>query len=196
MPNVGRHAKRLALILCLGVMTLSNSGCFTLIDGFVDVMYSYIVFWETTPFIPVTPYWSQLIEDRYHWEERYGKVPVLDPVEGEHAPLFCLDPPTPDEVMRSLPDDTSGGLYFIAETHRNNVRMIVEPIVDSIGECRFVPMVGPARLKKCHYKCTVFFDKTIRSDWPIPFMHTDDTQEVVYIDHDHFIRCAGPDTAE
>ena len=80
----------------------------------------------------MTPYWSQLIEDRYHWEQRYAKVPILDPVEGEHAPLFCLDPPSPDEVMRSLPDDTAGGIYFLTETHRNNVRIVVENIVDDI----------------------------------------------------------------
>jgi hypothetical protein len=48
----------------------------------------------------------------------------------------------------------------------------------------------------CHYKCTVYYDKTIRSDWPIPFSHTDQTQEVVYIDHDHLIRCAGPATPQ
>ena len=59
---------------------------------------------------------------------------------------------------------------------------------------RLSPLVGPARLHPCHYKCTVYFDKTIRSDWPIPFTHTDQSQEVVYIDHDHLIRCAGPQT--
>ena len=37
-------------------------------------------------------------------------------------------------------------------------------------------------------------DGEIRSDWPIPYTHTGATQEVVYIDHDHLIRCAGPET--
>ena len=193
MLNVGKHAKRVALILAIGAATMSSGGC-TMVGGMISVVWGYMVFWETSPLIPVSPYWSQKIEDAYHWEERYAKVPILDPVEGEHAPLFCIDPPMPDEVMRSLPDDTSGGLYFIAETRRNNVRMTVDLIVDSTGECRMYPLVGPARLKKCHYKCTVYFDKTIQSDWPIPFTHTDQTQEVVFIDHDHLIRCAGPDT--
>ena len=62
----------------------------------------YVKFWQTTPFIPVSPYWTQLIEDTYIDEERYSKVPILDPVEGENAPLFCMDPPQPDEVMRAL----------------------------------------------------------------------------------------------
>lgn len=73
----------------------------------------------------------------------------------------------------------------------NNVRIVVEPIVDRVDECRFYPLVGPARLHHCHYKCTVYFDKTIRSDWPIPMTHTDQSEEVVYIDHDHLIRCTG-----
>jgi hypothetical protein len=30
-------------------------------------------------------------------------------------------------------------------------------------------------MKKCHYKCTVYFDKTIRSGWPVPYSHTDQT---------------------
>jgi hypothetical protein len=148
----------------------------------------------TTPPLPVSPYWSQEIEDAMWEEERYGKVPILDPVEGENAPLFCMDNPSPDEVIRAVPDDTKGGWPFVAEVYRNNVRIVVEPIVDSIGECRFYPMVGPARHHKCHYKCTVYFEKVTRSDWPVPFMHTDQTQEVVYIDHDHLIRCAGPET--
>lgn len=195
MLNVGKHAKRVVLILAIGAATMSSGGC-TLVGGMLGVVWGFMAFWETSPLIPVSPYWSQKIEDTYRWEERYAKVPILDPVEGEHAPLFCIDPPSPDEVMRSLPDDCSGGLYFIAETRRNNVRMTVDLIVDSTGECRFYPLVGPARLKKCHYKCTVYFDKTIQSDWPIPFMHTDQTTEVVFIDHDHLIRCAGPDTAQ
>jgi hypothetical protein len=193
MPYVRKHAKRIALIVALFALTVPSSGC-TLLTGFLSATWGWMCFWETSPLIPVPAYWSQLIEDRYQWEQRYAKVPVLDPVEGEHAPLFCLDPPSPDEVMRSLPDDTAGGVYFLAETHRNNVRIVVENIVDTIGECRMYPLVGPARLKKCHYKCTVYFDKTIRSDWPIPFMNTHPTQEVVYVDHDHLIRCAGPDT--
>ena len=120
------------------------------------------------------------------------KTALILTVGGEHAPLYCIDPPTPDEVYRALPDRTDGGLAFIAETTHNNVRITTELIVDKLEECRFYPEVGPARLHKCHYKCTVYYDKIIRSSWPIPFTHKDQTQEVVYIDHDHLIRCAGP----
>lgn len=187
--------KRISLFLTLAVLAMTSAGC-TLTGGFLGTALSFSRFWGTTPLIPVSPYFSEQIEDTYHEEERYGKVLVLDPVEGDNAPLFCLDAPTPDEIIRALPENNkgAGGFIFLAETRFNNVRMVMELIVDRVDDCRFVPMVGPARLHHCHYKCTVYYDKTISSDWPVPFTHTDQTQEVVYIDHDHLIRCAGAQT--
>lgn len=185
--------KKMIIVGAVCVMSFGNSGC-VLVGGFADVLWEGLLFWEALPPIPVSPYWSQQIEDRYHEEERYDNVPVLDPVPGDHAPIKCLDLPSWDEVIRALPDEAGGGFAFIAETNRNNVRIVIEPIVDRLDECKFYPMVGPARLHHCHYKCTVRYDKTIRSAWPIPFTFTDETEEVVYIDHDHLIRCAGPVT--
>ena len=185
--------QRLSTVALLGLVLTTTSGC-KMLGGFIVVAGDYSKFFITTPIIPVSPYYSQMIEDTYHEEERYGKVPILDPVEGENAPLFCLDPPSPDEVMRSMPDHSKGGFAFLSETARNNVRIVVEPIVDRVDECRFYPLAGPARLHHCHYKCTVYYDKTLRSNWPVPFTHTDQTEDVVYVDHDHLIRCAGPDT--
>lgn len=189
--KLGTRFKRALLLMGLSLVTLTNSGC--LIGfGFVENLWQGMMFFKSPPIIPVPTYWSEKIEDAYHEAEYYDKVPILDPVEGEHAPLFCIDPPSADEVVRSLPDQTGGGLPFVAETFRNNVKIVVEPIVDKLEDCKFYPLVGPARLHKCHYKCTVFYDKIIRSDYPVPFSHTDQVEEVVYIDHDHLIRCAGP----
>jgi len=191
MINWRTILRRSAMSVLLTSMLVANSGC-TLVGNFLDVAVNLALFWETKPLIPVTPYMSQKVEDRYWEEERYLKVPILDPVEGENAPIFCLDPPSPDEVIRFLPDSSEAGYAFVAETSRDNIRMTIEPIVDRVDDCRYYPMVGPARLHHCHYKCTVFFDETLRSWWPIPFSHTEAVEEVVYIDHDHLIRCAGP----
>ena len=79
MTKFGKIARRMILVLGISMATLTNSGC-TLVDGFARVVYSYMLFWETLPFIPVSPYFSQKIEDAYWEEERYGKVPILDPV--------------------------------------------------------------------------------------------------------------------
>ena len=188
-PNAG-SLKRLALATMLAIGCSANAGCI-LLDGFGAVFLDLAEWGGIAPVIPVPAYWSGKIEDKYWEEERYEKAYVLDPIEGENAPIYCLDPPSPDQVMRALPEETAGGFAFLAETARNNVDIIVEPMVDKVGECKFIPMVGPARLHSCHFKCTVYYDKTIRSSWPIPFSHTDATQEVVYIDKSHFIRCAG-----
>lgn len=193
MTSFRTRMKRCLLLLALGLLVLPSSGCARLLLGMIPNAVTLGRFWWTTPLIPVTPYMSQKVEDAYWDEERYGRVPILDPVEGENAPLFCLDPPSSDEVMRALPDTTSSGMAFIAETSRNNVRIIVEPMVDRLDDCRFYPMVGPARLHHCHYKCTVYFEEVKRSYWPVPFTHRDQREEVVYVDHDHLIRCAGPD---
>ena len=174
--------------ICL--MLVSNSGC-TLTGGFIGVLWSYMTFWKTLPAVPVPAYHSQLIEDKLWEDERYNRVPVLDPVEGE---VFCVDPPSEDQVMRAMPTDAAGGVAFFQETQINNVRIVVEPLVDRLDDCKVYPLVGPARLHHCHYKCTIYYDKTIRSYWPIPFTHTDESVEVVYIDKDHLIRCTGPAT--
>lgn len=185
----------MSLFALLTVLAVSSSGC-TIFTGAVVTSLNFAKFWGTTPLIPVSPYYSQKIEDTMHEEERYGKMVVLDPVEGDNAPLYCLDPPSADEIIRTLPEGVrgAGGFAFLAETNLNNVKMVTELIVDRVDECRFYPLVGPARLHHCHYKCTVYFDKIRRSDWPVPFSFEDQSQEVLYIDKDHLIRCAGPAT--
>ncbi len=156
MPGI---RSRVFLLLFAAALSSLTPGCLLVKQGFQNA-FAFSMFWRTTPVIPVSAYFSQEIEDTYWEEERYGKVPILDPVEGENAPLFCLDPPSKDEVMRSLPDKAQGGFAFLAETFRDNVRIVIEPIVDRLDECRFYPLVGPARLHHCHYKCTVYYDKT------------------------------------
>ena len=195
MTTWSKRVKRWALLAALVLVTVPNSGC-RLMYWFAKDAFILGWFFGTTPLIPVTPFFSQKIEDTYWEEERYKRVPVLDPVEGENAPLFCMDPPSPDEVMRALPDNVSGGVPFLAETQRNNVRIVVEKIVDRTDAPRFYPHVGAAMLRHCHYKCTVYFEETKRSSWPVPFTTTDQVEEVVYIDHDHLIRVAGPTLAD
>ena len=195
MINPNSLTRRFALLAGISLMMMSNSGC-VLFGLFWSDAWAMATFYGTTPLIPVSPYYSELIEDAMIREERYDKVPILDPVEGQHAPLFCQDPPSPDEVMRTMPKDTSGGWVFLAETQRNNVKIVTELIVDRMDEPRFFPLVGPARLHHCHYKCTVYYDLIKRSDWPVPFYFKDESSQVVYVDHDHLIRVAGPATVK
>jgi hypothetical protein len=121
--------------------------------------------------IPVSPYYQDKLEDEYWEKERYDRVPILGPITGGGPPV-ALDPPSPDEVMRALPT-SEGGIPLLHEVHRDNVRIVVEPIADYVDPPRVYPLIGPAPQHHCHYKCTVFYKEN------------EDAQEVVYIDHNH-----------
>jgi hypothetical protein len=87
-------------------------------------------------------------------------------------------------LERSHP--VEGGLPFLYETQRSNVRIVKEPIADFIDPPRDYPLVGPAQLHHAQYKCTVYFTEVNRMGWPVPHTVTnEDRQEVIYIDHDH-----------
>ena len=60
---------------------------------------------------------------------RYERMPVLGPLT-PGSPEVGLDPPSDDEVMRALEKATpvQGGLPFLHEIQRNNVRIVVEPM--------------------------------------------------------------------
>lgn len=137
--------------------------------------------------VPVSPYVQKLAEDKAWEHERYDRMPVLGPIT-PGAPLKAADPPSDDEVMRMLERSRSvqGGLPMLYETQRTNVRIVREPLQDTIDPPRVYPLVGPAQLHHAHYKCIVYFTEITRVGWPIPYTtRNEECQEVVYIDHDH-----------
>ena len=137
--------------------------------------------------VPVSPYFQKLPEDKFWEHERYERMPVLGPLT-PGAPQTAMDEPSDDEVMRALEKarPVQGGLPFMHEIQRNNVRIVKEPITDYIDPPRVYPLTGPAQLHHSHYKCIVYYSEVTRVGWPIPYTTTDeDCQEVVYIDHDH-----------
>ncbi len=138
--------------------------------------------------IPVTPYLQDEMEDTFWDKERYDTVPILGPIT-EGGPAVALDPPSDDEIMRALEEarPLEGGIPFLHETQRNNVRIVVEQIADYVDPPRVVPLIGPAQLHHAHYKCTIYFTEVTRVGWPVPYTTTNgDAQEVIYIDHNHF----------
>jgi hypothetical protein len=121
------------------------------------------------------------------------KVPILDPIPGEFAPASCLDPPSEAEVWDKVPKFKTGSPVFY-ETQRSNVRILIEKIGEKVDPCKVYPLAGPCQLIHCHYKCSVYFDESYWSDYPIPFNHRKARVEVVFIDKDHLRRCGGPAT--
>jgi hypothetical protein len=137
--------------------------------------------------IPVSPYVQKEQEDRAWIQERYERAPILGPLAAG-GPCEGLDPPSDDEVMRALERarPVQGGVPLLHEMYRNNCRIVKEKISDYVDPPRFYPLVGPAQLHHVHYKCTIYFTEVTRVGWPIPYTKVDeDSQEVVYIDHNH-----------
>jgi hypothetical protein len=164
-----------------GLLLLSTSGCILPNNG-IGPSLGFLAY----P-IPVSPYFQKQFEDEFHNEERYARMPVLGPI-ASGAPCTAMDPPSEDEVMRALEAArrVQGGFPLLHEVQRNNVRIVVEPISDSVDPPRVYPLVGPAQLHHAHYKCIVYYTEVCRVGWPIPYTTTnEDTQEVVYVDHDH-----------
>ncbi len=85
---------------------------------------------------------------------------------------------------------------YLYEKHYNNMQIVVEKLVDSIDECRFYPLVGPAQLHHCHYKVTVFYDRLRYSYYPFSWEVKDKDVEVLYIDKDHLHICVSPEQEE
>jgi hypothetical protein len=138
--------------------------------------------------IPVSPYLQDEMETRWYDDERYTRVPILGPITSG-GPAMALDPPSEDEIMRALERArrVRGGVPLLHEVQRKNVRIVVEPIADYVDPPRVVPLIGPAQLHHAHYKCIVYYTEVTRVGWPVPYTTVDqDTQEVLYIDHDHF----------
>lgn len=169
--------------ICLGAFSLLTcSGC------------TFPLNTVSSPFIhipvltPVSPYFQKQKEDQFWMHERYERVPVLGPLTAG-GPAYALDPPSPDEVARALEraHPTQGGIPLLHEVQRNKVRMVIEPIADYVDPVRVYPLIGPAQQHHAHYKCTIYYSETTRMGWPIPYTTTDeDSQEVIYIDHNHF----------
>ncbi len=163
----------------LAIVSLTATGCFN-INGPSPG--------PTTIPIPISPYQQKLQEDKHHIKERYQMVPVLGPITSGVS-VQALDPPSDDEVIRAFEKarPIQGGLPFLHEVQRNNVRIVKEKIADYIDPPRVYPLIGPAQLHHAHYKCTIYYTEKVRVGWPVPHTIDDsDAVEVIYIDHNHF----------
>ena len=166
--------------IVVALMTLvGSSGCSTYGPNVRNSLLLYPV--------PLSPFFQDELEDKAWEHERYDMVPILGPIT-EGGPVVALNPPSEDEVIRALEKarPVEGGLPFLHEVQRNNVRMVIEPIADYIDPPRVYPLIGPAQQHHAHYKCTIYFEEVTRVGWPIPYTtKNEDAQEVVYIDHNH-----------
>lgn len=98
--------------------------------------------------------------------------------------LTCEHPPTPAEVLRALPR-FERGIPSLCEIFRDDIEITTEKMLDRVAPPRFFPLIGPAHLHRCHWKCTVYFTETITIAYPFPIRTQRRRAEVAYIDKDH-----------
>ena len=147
--------------------------------------------------IPVSPYFQKKQEDEFWVKERYDRAPILGPL-AEGGPDTALDPPSDDEVMRTFERAVpqQGGIPFLYECQRNNVRIVKEKISDYIDPPRVYSVdragTGPPSHTTSARSTT---PKSNAMGWPLPYTTRDeDAQEVVYIDHNHLHMVGNVDT--
>lgn len=176
-----------AVLLSIAVAALGTTGCTSSGGPFLGI--------AAVP-IPVSPYFQKQKEDEFWEHERYARVPILGPITHGGAPK-ALDPPSDDEIMRALEksNPVEGGIPFLHERQRNNVRIRKELIADYVDPPRVMPLVGPVQQHHAHYKCTVYYSELTRVGWPMPHtLEDDDAVEVIYIDHNHLHMVGNVDT--
>ena len=176
-----RRANTTFALIVLASLSLSSTGCFW---GLPRLGPSLGI--AAIP-IPVSPYLQKKKEDQFWIKERYGRVPILGPITSGGAPV-ALDPPSDDEVMWALEkaQPVQGGIPFLWERQRNNVRIVKCKIADYVDPPRVYPLIGPAQQHHAHYKCTIYYEDVRRVGWPKPYtLRDEDSREVVYIDHNH-----------
>lgn len=139
--------------------------------------------------ICVQPWVAERMEEKMCVGRNDFRTPILPPIPAGYRPL-CEDPPDRAAILRAMPRVTRGVPYFYEE-FRDDIEFSIEKLVDVIDPPRFFPLVGPAQLHHCHYKCTVYYTETTESSYPFPFRCKRRRVEVVYIDKDHLHLCAG-----
>jgi len=173
--------KRLRTALIMGVVLAPGllAGCNPLSMGIF------------TP-IPVQPWATERMEERHCiWTD--ANTPILPPIPPGYRPI-CEDVPDRRTILRAMPR-VARGIPYVYEEFRDDIEFTVEKLADVIDPPRFFPLVGPAQLHHCHFKCTVYYTETIQSSYPFPYKCTRRRTEVVYIDRDHLHQCApSPET--
>jgi hypothetical protein len=137
---------------------------------------------EEPRYSPIQPWVPTYVEERIR-ERSDNDTVVLPPIPPGSTPP-CEHPPDRATILRAMPRVVRGVPYFFEE-RRDDIDCSVERLVDQIDPPRFYPLVGPAQLHHCHYKCTVSYTEIVESSFPFAFQGKRRRTETVYIDRDH-----------
>jgi hypothetical protein len=141
--------------------------------------------------IPMPPWVTERMEEKICWDRDF-KTPIMPPLRPGFPPPTCEDAPDDAMILRAMPRVTRG-VPYVYEEFRDDINIVKELIVDRIDPPRFYPLIGPAQLHHCHWKCIIYYVETIQSGYPFPFKCKRPRVEVVYIDKDHLHLVPGCD---
>jgi hypothetical protein len=177
---------RIGLLIIVAVMApLGAGGCY---PHFVHPFSMGLL----TP-IPIMPWVPERMEEKYCFKNDF-RTPIMPPIPEGGPPPLCEDPPDMAAVLRAMPHVTRG-IPYVYEEFRDDIQVVTERIVDRIDPPRFFPLIGPAQLHHCHWKCTIYYTETAESNYPFPFRCKKPRTEVIMIDKDHLhlYPCGTPD---
>jgi len=168
-------------LLAVAVVPMVLTGCFNPLTAGI-----------ATP-VPVPPWVTDRMEEKYCYPNDH-RTPIMPPIRAGFPAPLCEDAPSQQEVLRAMPH-VARGFPFIYEEFRDDITIVNERLVDKIDPARFFPLVGPAQLHHCHWKCTIYYNETVQSGYPFPYKCKRARVEVIYIDKDHLhlYPCGGPE---
>lgn len=99
--------------------------------------------------IPVSPLWNETRHDAY------DRIPMLPP-QPPGAPDDADAPLTKAEVLRMLQETEKSLQDYSQQELRSRVKHMNATLVSQeVSPTRILPLVGPAQIRTCKYKCTV-----------------------------------------
>lgn len=141
--------------------------------------------------VPIPPWVTERMEDKICHENDF-RTPIMPPLRPGFPPPTCEDPPDDAMILRAMPRVTRGTPY-VYEEFRDDIQIVKELLVDRIDPPRFYPLIGPAQLHHCHWKCIIYYTETLQSGYPFPFKCKRPRVEAIYIDKDHLHLVPGCD---
>ena len=180
IPRVRRGACALVAVAAWTLLGVTGCG-----GPALQNIFSMGIF---TP-IPVPPWVTEREQEKFAGKQDYKTV-IMPPIREGFPPPMCEDPPDKAMVIRAL-ENVARGVPYVYEEFRDDIDVVAERMVDRIDPPRFYPLIGPAQLHHCHWKCTVYYTETVESGYPFPVKLQKQAVKVLMIDKDHLHLCRG-----
>jgi hypothetical protein len=112
------------------------------------------------------------------------RTPIIGSIRDDLPRPACEEPPDEGTVLRALHKKLYGGSSSDQQLHEDT-QIVVERLVNKLDAVRLFPLIGPAQMHHCQWKCTVYYYETVETGDPEQPQSKKPCVQVVYIDTDH-----------